>query len=267
LVQTYAKTRNFAILGIVLMIAIIAVGANSNPVLAQAQPCTAVLSYPVMPTTYSYSNVPIVVPMSATCTTTFGNQLYATGNAYDATSNVGLGTVNSVLQSTDGGTTFNGQLGFNLPPTTQGHTVTISVSLYSNQYGDLVTSTSETFQAVTGDQQIQQVQQVVTTTVTQAYQYPYQTPVSTPYSYPTPYTNQTSDPNQASSFQQSLQQQPSRHQSQYQTLNHNNFLLDYVAIAAILGAVIIATTGLVVYGRRRQQPPSIAWVPVLPPPR
>ena len=264
MVQTYAKTRNYAILGIVLILAIIAVGTNGNPVSAQAQPCTAVLSYPVMPTTYSYSNVPIVVPMSAACTTVYGNQLYATGNAYDATSNVGLGTVNSILQSTDGGTTFNGQLGFNLPPTTQGHTVTISVSLYSNQYGDLVTSTSETFQAVTGNQQ---VQEVVTTTVPQAYQYPYQTPPSTPYAYPTPYTNQTSDPNQAPSFQQPLQQNPYRHQSQYQTLNRNNSLLDYVAIAAILAAVIIATTGLVVYGHRRQQPTPITWLPAPPPPR
>ena len=253
MVQTYAKTRNFAMLGLVLLIAIIAVGANSNPVLAQAQPCSAVLSYPVMPTTYSYSNVPIVVPMSATCTTTYGNQLYASGNAYDATSNVGLGTVNSVLQSTDGGTTFNGQLGFNLPPTTQGHTVTISVSLYSSQYGSLIGATSETFQAVTGNQQ------VVTTTVTQAYQYPYQTPPSTPYSYQPTY------PNQAPS-QQPSQQHP--YQSQYQTLNKNNSsLLGYVAIVAILVAVVIATAGLVVYGRRRQQPPSVTWFPAPPPPR
>ena len=217
-----------------------------------------------MPTTYAYSNIPIVVPVSATCTTNYGNQLYATGNAYDATSNVGLGTVNSVLQSTDGGITFNGQLGFNLPPTIQGHTVTISVSLYSNQYGSLVTSTSETFQAVSGDQQYQQVS---TTTVTQAYQYPYQNQYPIPYSYQTPYPNQTSDPNQVPSIQQPLQQYPYWHQSQYQTLNRNNYLLDYVAIAAILAAVIIATTGLVVYGRRRQQPPSIVWVPAPPPPR
>ncbi|MGP8071336.1 MAG: hypothetical protein ACLP5V_15785 [Candidatus Bathyarchaeia archaeon] len=263
MVQICAKTRNYAILGIVLILAIIAVGVNSNPVLAQAQPCTAVLSYPVIPATYPYSNVPITVPMSATCTTVYGNQLYATGNAYDATSNVALGTVNSVLQSSDGGTTFNGQLEFNLPPATQGHTVTISVSLYSNQYNDLVTSTSETFQAVTGSQQ---VQQVVTTTVTQAYQYPYQPPVSTPYSYPTPYTNQTSDPPQAPSVQQPLQQQPYGHQSQYQTLYYHNSLLDYVAIAAILAAVVIATAGLVVYGQRRRQPRSIGWVPAFPPP-
>src|SRR5208282_1864344 len=206
------------------------------------------LSYPVMPTTYSYSNVPIVVPMSATCTTTYGNQLYASGNAYDATSNVGLGTVNSVLQSTDGGTTFNGQLGFNLPPTTQGHTVTISVSLYSSQYGSLIGATSETFQAVVGNQQ------VVTTTVTQAYQYPYQTPPSTPYSYQPTY------PSQAPS-QQPAQQRPYTRQSQYQTPNRNNSsLISYVAIVAILVGVVVATAGLVVYARR-QQPPQVTWVP------
>jgi len=264
LVQTHAKTRSFALLGFVLIIAIITVGVNSNPVLAQAQPCSAVLSYPVIPTTYPYSNVPIVVPMSVTCATVYGNQLYATGNAYDATSNVALGTVNSVLQSTDGGITFNGQLQFNLPPTTQGNTVTISVSLYSNQYNDLVTSTSETFQVITGNQQ---VQQVVTTTVTQAYQYPYQPPVSTPYTYQPSYTNQTSDPNQAPSAQPPFQQQSYRYQSQYETLNRNNSLLDYVAIATILAAVVIATVGLAVYGQRRRQPRSIAWVPAFPPPR
>ena len=244
-------------LGIVLIIAIVAVGVNSNLVSAQVQPCTAVLSYPVMPSTYSYTNVPIVVPMSATCTTTFGNTLYATGNAYDATANVAFGSVNSVLQSPDGGTTFNGQLGFNLPPTTQGHTVTISVSLYSSQYGDLVTSTSETFQAVIGNQEI------ATTTVTEAYPYPYQPPVSIPYSYQPVYPNQTSYPYQSSypyptpSYQQPLQSYSYRHQ--------NRSLLGYVAIAAILATVVIATAGLVVYGRR--QPPPVTWVPAPPPPR
>jgi hypothetical protein len=243
------KTRNYAILAIVLIIAIIAVGTNSNPVLADT--CTAQLSYPVMPAVYSTSNVPIVVPMSATCTTVYGNQLYATGNAYDATSNAGLGTVNTVLQSANGGTNFNGQLGFNLPPSTQGHTVTISVSIYSSQYGNLVTATSETFQVVSGNQQ------VTTTTVTQSYPYPYQYPNQYPYQNPYPY--------QAPSYQYPSQQRPYRNQSQYQNQN-NSYLLGYVAIAAILAAVIIATTGLVIYGRR-QQPPSVTWVPPPPPPR
>ena len=247
MVQTHAKIRNFALLGVVLLIAVIAVGANSNTVAAQAQPCTMVLSYPIMPTTYSYSNVPIIVSMSATCTTTFGNTVYASGNAHDATSNVGLGTVNSVLQSTDGGNTFNGQLGFNLPPTAQGHTITISVSLYASQYGSLISANSETFEAVTGSQPIDQIEQVATTTVTQPYPIPIQNTSPTP------------------PVQLSLNQQPFRHQQQYQTLGrNNNYLLDYVAIAAILVAVIIATAGLIMYGQRRRQPPAMMWVPAPP---
>ena len=246
---------NYAILGIVLIIAIIAVGANSNLVSAQLQPCSTVLSYPIMPTTYSYTNVPIIVPMSATCTTNYGNTIYASGNAYDATSNVGLGTVSTILQSTDGGNTFNGQLGFNLPPTTQGHAVTISVSLYSSQYGDLISATSETFQAVIGNQLVS------TTTVTQAYQYPYQNQYPTQYPYPASYQYQ------APSFQYPSQQRPYRNPSQYQPLYlYNSSLLGYVAIAAILAAVVIATAVLVVYGRRQQAPP-VTWVPAPPPPR
>ncbi len=211
-----------------------------------------------MPAVYSYSNVPIVVPMSATCTTAYGNQIYATGNAYDATSNAGLGSVSTVLQSVNGGTNFNGQLGFNLPTTTQGHTVTISVSVYSNQYGNLITATSETFQVVSGSQQ------VTTTTVTQPspYPYPYPNQYPTQYQYQNPYPYQTPPYSQYPS-----QQRPYRNQSQYQTQYQNNSsLLGYVAIAAILAAVIIATAGLVIYGRR-QQPPMLTWVPPPPPPR
>jgi hypothetical protein len=202
-----------------------------------------------MPTVYSYSNVPIVVPVSATCTTYYGSQLYATGNAYDATSNAGLGSVSTILQSVSGGTTFNGQLGFNLPPSTQGHTVQLSVSIYSGQYGSLLAAASETIQVGTGIQQVS----TTTTTVTQAYPYPY--PNQNPYPYPAP------------SYQPS-QQRPYRNESQYQILYRNNsfLLFDYIAIVAILAAVIIATAGLVVYGRR-QQPPPVSWIPPPPPPR
>ena len=207
-----------------------------------------------MPTVYSYSNIPIVVPVSATCTTYYGSQLYATGNAYDATSNAGLGSVSTVLQSVNSGSIFNGQLGFNLPPSTQGHTVQLSVSIYNGQYGNLITATSETIQVGTGNQQ------VTTTTVTQAYQSPYQNQYlpqnQSPYPYPAP------------SYQQSSQQ-PSRqyrNQSQYQTRNQNSSsLFGFVAIVAILAAVIIATAGLVVYGRRQQ--PPVTWIPPPPPPR
>ena len=244
--QTHAKIRTFALLGAVLVIAVIAVGVNSNTVAAQAQPCATVLSYPVMPTTYSNSNVPIVVPMSATCTTTFVSTLYASGNAYDATSNTALGTVNSILQSTDGGNTFNGQLGFNLPATTQGHTVTISVSLYANQYGSLISATSETFQAVTG------TQLVTTTTIIQPYPVPTQSNPTPPYPTQTPLDQGT------------LQSHAHRNLAQRQPQNQNTSLLSYVAIAAILASVVIATFGLVAFERNRQQRAPVAWVPVPP---
>jgi hypothetical protein len=240
--------RNCAILGIVLIAAILAVGLNSAQV--SADPCLAQLNYPIMPAIYSNSNVPIVVTMSATCTTYYGSQLYATGNAYDATSNAGLGSVSTVLQSVDGGTTFNGQLGFNLPPATQSHTVQISVSIYNGQYGNLITATSETIQVGTGIQQV--------STVTQAYPYPY------PNQYPNQYPSQY--PYQTPSYQQPSQQRRYRNQLQYQTLNQNNSsLFGYIAIVAILAAVIIATAGLVVYSRR-QQPPPATWLPPPAPP-
>ena len=259
MVKTFTKTRNYAILTVVLIIAIIAVGANSTQV--SADPCLAQLNYPIMPVVYSNSNVPIVVPLSATCSTFYGSQLYATGNAYDATSNAGLGSVSTILQSVDGGTTFNGQLGFNLPPATQGHTVQISVSIYNSQYGNLITATSETFQVGAGGQQVS------TTTVTQAYPYQNQYPNQSPTQYPTQNPYQNAYQYQAPSIQHPTQQHPTRNQSQPQTLNQNNStIFGYVAIAAILAAVIIATAGLLVYGRRQQNPPA-TWIPVLPPPR
>jgi hypothetical protein len=249
LVKTFTKTRNYAILTVVLIIAIIAVGANSTQV--SADPCLAQLNYPIMPVVYSNSNVPIVVPLSATCSTFYGSQLYATGNA-----NAGLGSVSTILQSVNGGTTFNGQLGFNLPPATQGHTVQISVSIYNSQYGNLITATSETFQVGTGSQQVS------TTTVTQAYPYPYQN-----QAYPTQYPYQNAYQNQAPPTQHPTQQHPTRNQSQPQTPYQNNStIFGYVAIAAILAAVIIATAGLLVYGKRQQTQPA-TWIPVLPPPR
>lgn len=239
------KTRNYAIMLLALTITIIAVGVNSS--LVSADPCLGQLSYPIMPAVYSYSNVPIVVPVSATCTTYYRSQLYATGNAYDATSNAGLGSVSTVLQSVNGGTTFNGQLGFNLPPSTQGHMVQISVSIYNGQYGNLITATSETIQVGTGSQQ------VTTTTVTQAYSYPY--PNQYPYPYPTTYpapSNQYVYPSQA---------HPYRAQSQIQAQSFNTgALFGYIAIVAILAAVVIATAGLVLYGRRQPN-----WVPMQPP--
>jgi len=202
-----------------------------------------------MPTGYSYSNIPIAVPLTATCTTNYGSQLYATGNAYDTTSSTTLGSVSTVLQSADGGNTFNGQLNFNLPASTQGHTVQVSVSI-NDQSGNQITATGETIQVGTGPQQ----QQVVTTTVTQAdppYQNQYLPVSQSPYPYPAPVS-------------QPYSSQPLSHPYvQYQAYRNRSLLLDYIAITAILAAVIIATAGLVAYGRR--QPTPITWIP--PPPR
>ena len=240
------RKRNYAIMLLAVTITIVAVGLNSD--LVSADPCLVQLNYPIMPMVYSYSNVPIVVPVSATCTTYYGSQLYATGNAFDATSNAGLGSVSTVLQSVNGGTTFNGQLGFNLPPSTQGHSVQVTVSIYNRQYGNLITATSETFQVGSGSQQS------TTTTVTQAYPYPYPYPNQYPYPYPSP-----SYQNSYRSYYREYRRQP---QPQTQIVD-TGALFDYVAIAAILAAVIIATAGLVVYGRKQPN-----WIPIQsPPPR
>ena len=129
MVQPFTKTRNYAILGIVLIVAIIAVGANSNPVLAQ--PCTAQIGYPVTATPQYYgSNVQVTIPVSATCSI-YTSQLYAVGTAYTGY-NSNLGTANTALYSTYGNS-FNGQLQFTLPTSVQ--TVQFSVSLYNTQNG------------------------------------------------------------------------------------------------------------------------------------
>ena len=228
-----------------------------------ADPCTATLSYPTIPGQYGSSNAPFVVPVSASCTTYFQNQLYATGSAYDTTSNTALGSASTVLSPVNGGTQFTGQLGFQVPPTSPGDSVQITVSIYNGQGGNLITETSETVPAGPGPQPIGQ--QIITTTVTVA-QYPYAN------SYPTAYPS-TSPPNQPQYYQY-----PPQYQQQYQgrpptyyaspgfaqRWNNRNFF-NYVVIIAIIAAVIIVTTGLVLIARRHQ-PPQPVWYPVPPPP-
>lgn len=129
MIETYAKARSFAILGIVLIIAIVAVGANSNPVLAQ--PCTAQLGYPVTAASQYYgSNAQVTVPVSATCSI-YTSQLYAVGTAYTGY-NSEIGTANTVLSAVYGNS-FSGQLQFNIPVSVQ--TVQFSVSIYNAQNG------------------------------------------------------------------------------------------------------------------------------------
>ena len=119
--------------------------------MVSADPCIAQLSYPIMPTSYNYnSNQQMAVPVSVTCGSITG-QLYAVGDAYDTSANADIGSTSTLLTLVSGGA-FNGQLIYNLAPSSVGHTVQISVSVYSGQYsnyvqnGSLLTSASETVQ-------------------------------------------------------------------------------------------------------------------------
>jgi hypothetical protein len=245
------KTRMhiFVIIALVFVATIIATGISTAPVAADS--CVAQLTYPVMPTVYYGSSVPIVVPLSVTCSTYYGTSLYATANLYDTTTGTSLGSLSVSLNSVDGGNVFNGQVGFNLPSSTQGHTVQISASIYASQYGSLITTTSISFLVTNTPQQ------VTTTTVTQPaneYPYPYQYPNPNPYPYPSPPL-------------QNSQQHHHYFNEQNQTQGSNNSMLVYVAIVAILAAVVIATTGLVIFSQRRPQPqPQPYWIPGPPPP-
>jgi len=263
------KTRVYVITLLAISATMLILSTGSTFVFAQ--PCTATLSYPVIPGQYGTANVPFVVPISASCTTYYGNQLYATANAYDATTNTGLGSASTVLSSVNGGTEFSGQLGFSLLPTSPSDSVQISASIYSSEGGNLITAASETVQVGAGVQQpvqpIEPVQQITTTTVTEG-QYPYANPA--PIAYPSPY-----QPNQS----QYYQTQP-QYQQQYQghhghsayfweglaQRSNNTILFDYAVIIAIIAAVIVATIGVVLIARKQQPQPVPVWYPTPPPP-
>jgi len=246
--KTHLGVLTLLAISVTLLIA----GASTS--LAAAQPpsaCTAALSYPAIPVQYGEPNVPFVVPVSATCSAYYGTELYATGSAYDATSNTGLGTATTVLSSVNGGTQFSGQLGFNQFQTTPGDSIQISVSIYTGPGGNLLTATGETVQVGAGEAPpVQPIQQVATTTVTVG-QYPYANP--TPPSPPQNY--QTQNP-------QRYQSRPFLSQGYSQRSNNPTF--DYVVILAIIAAVIIATAGLVLVAR--VQRPQAVWYPVQTPP-
>lgn len=257
-------------LGVLTLLAIsmtlLIAGASGSLVSAQiASPCTATLNYPGTPAQYSNSNFPLIVPVSASCTTYYGTQLYATGSAYDVTTNTALGSANTVLTSVNGGTQFNGQLGFNTLPTSPTDSVQISVSIYNSQGGNLITTTGETIPvgATVQQQTVQTVQEITTTTVTEG-QYPYANP------YPTAYPS----PNQPSQLQYQYQPQPQNQNHSHQThylsqgypqRSNNTNLFDWAVIISIIASVIIATAGLVLLARRQQQPTWHPWPP--PPPQ
>jgi hypothetical protein len=191
--------------------------AAYTPAFALADPCSAQLGYPIIPAIYANTIVTVVVPLSATCSPPEGSQLYATATAYDLNTNISADTVSTILTSVNGGFTFTGQLGFNLPASTQGHWVQIAVTVYSAQSAGGLTTTGEAFQVNSG------TVQVVTTTVTQ-------------------------------STSNQFAPQP----AETETNQGSRTIFAYVAIAAILAAVIIVTVGLLVYSRRPMgtyQPP------------
>src|SRR5208282_2576990 len=141
------KTRNYALLLLVLTAAVVAVGASSSLVAADA--CTANLSTVTTTAPNSGSYIGIQVPVSANCasTTTANGSLYAVGDAYDTTTSTDLGSVNTALTPVNAANIYNGELSFSIPSTAQGDTLQISVSIYNSQYGQLLTTTAETIQA------------------------------------------------------------------------------------------------------------------------
>ena len=133
--------------------------AITSPKAVSADPCSVQLGYPIIPSVYANAIVTVIVPVSATCSTSYGSQLYVNANAYDLNTNTAADSVNTILTSVNGGYTFTGQLGFNLPASTQGHWVQVSVSIFSSQAGEPLTTTGEAFQVNT------ETVEVITTTV------------------------------------------------------------------------------------------------------
>ena len=58
------------------------------------------------------------------------------------------------MTSVDGGYTFTGQLGFNLPPSTEGHWMQIAVTIYESESGGELTTASEAFPVTAGTGQV-----------------------------------------------------------------------------------------------------------------
>ena len=147
--------RSYLLAFLVLSLAFATTSANT----VSADPCAVQLGFPIIPAVYANTIVTVVVPISATCSSPYGSQLYANANVYDLNTNTAADSTNTILTSVNGGYTFTGQLGFNLPASTQGHWVQVSVSIFSNQAGNPLTTTGEAFQVNTG------TVQVITTTV------------------------------------------------------------------------------------------------------
>jgi len=256
------KSRVLVIVLLAISMTVAMAGMTSGLAFAQvAAPCTATLNAPGVPAQYSNSNAPFVVPVFASCTGYYGTQLYATGNAYDVTSNTAMGSASGLLSPVNGGTQFSGQLAFNTPPTSPSDSVQVSVSIYDNQGGNLLATTGTTIQPGSAPAQpvqpLQPVQQVVTTTVTDG---PYANPYPAAYPSPGQYSYYPSQYPQPSS------RPATSYPYYYSPRWYNANLFAWVAIVTIIAAVIIATAGLVLIARKRPSPQGY-WYPVPPPPR
>ena len=159
-----------------LIFALAVAPASMN--LVSASDCSIQLGYPIIPTIPANQSVTVIVPLSATCSTAHGQQLYASASAVDLSTGTSASAVNTIVTSVDGGYTFTGQLGFNLPPSTEGHWVQVAVTVYQSQAGGPITTTGEAFPITAG------TVQVVTATVTQ----------QTPYQFAPAPTNQPPQP-------------------------------------------------------------------------
>jgi len=93
---------------------------------------------------YSYPNIALIVPLVAQCSFS-GGELSAVGNVFDASSNVNLGSSNTVLLSAYGSSIYSGQLVFTLPSSEEWHRARVSVTVYDlSNPGSPLVGTTET---------------------------------------------------------------------------------------------------------------------------
>jgi hypothetical protein len=257
--KIYSRMRNCGILILTLAIAIAAVGASGTFV--SADPCIAQLSYPTMTTAYSTSSsIQAIVAVSATCTPS-SSALTAVGDAYDMSVNNDLGSVNTVLSPVSAGT-FNGQLVFNLPSSSLGHNMQVSVSIYNGgayspgQFATPLTKTSVTVQVNPTNYQNsyypsgqypqypQYPQQITTVTafVTQMNQQPM-------------YPGYLGLQNTNNSIQQPFARAP------YVGRQNTSWLMGAVVALMIAVSVIVAVVFAVIATRNRQQQWQQQWPP------
>jgi len=174
--KRYRTCKRLRAIGYLLLLVVLTLAAAPYSLgFGYASPCSVQLGFPIIPLANANQAFIAVVPVSATCSTAYGQQLYASASATDLNTGTSASTVNTVLTSVDGGYTFTGQVGLSLPPSTIGHWIQLTVTIYQNLSGSQLTTIGESFPVNASNGQ------VVTATVTE--QTPYQfapTPTTTP---------------------------------------------------------------------------------------